>query len=543
MAILSGNVIFDGGSINFLSSGDIYGSGIFCTTSSNAGSIVSGYFFGSSVNKGTVLNATFSDYATNSGITVYSAKFANWSKNCGLTYGSALFANTATNYGIIYGSSGVLIDPQSTNYTQMGSYICRESLTEKYTLPKSYDQYSVNLADSVNINKHGDTIAFKLLCGVLPYPNCAATDIYVFCWNGSSWVERGDRICRNTYKLCMNGCGDIIASALPCANGYKGRIATYCWNNSTWNQMGSDITESESYQLGSSFSMNCVGDIIAAKERTNINIYCFQNSSWSKISTIEPTENLNPLEMAMSSDGSVIATLVSPPISPYDPGNFNPPICTGIIKIYCKNGSTWSQMGSTITNQYVYREHMNPLAIAGNGDKVFVGYPVGESYQTGSGVIVPLQTGRGVVVGYHWDGSSWNKTAEILEISGSDINRFGYEISTDLIGAKLAISAVPNYYVTGNPPQGYVNIYNCDSSNSTWSLCSQIKGTGWRNWQSVGYYGNTWVETGDFVDNAFGQSMKMSISGTHVVVASPRAATGLNRTYAGVVSVYRLNQD
>ena len=102
MSLISGNVTFNSGSINYSANANvIVGSSSFCADAQNCGLISSGYFFDTAINAGTIsCNAVFAGTSVNSG-TASIAVFSGNSINCSSVTTCAVFVDTAVNAGSV----------------------------------------------------------------------------------------------------------------------------------------------------------------------------------------------------------------------------------------------------------------------------------------------------------------------------------------------------------------------------------------------------------------------------------------------------------
>lgn len=136
MSLISGNVIFNSGSINCSTNANvIVGNSKFCSNAKNCGAISSGTFFdisenfgsvevanftgtssnkgsvctasflGSSINSGNIQNATFCGISSNLGLINSSGLFYESSSNCGIISGNAMFSGSSSNLGTICGNA------------------------------------------------------------------------------------------------------------------------------------------------------------------------------------------------------------------------------------------------------------------------------------------------------------------------------------------------------------------------------------------------------------------------------------------------------
>ncbi len=545
MAILSGNVIFESNSINYLSSGDIYGSGYFYSNTSNYNSIASGYFSDSSINSGLVINATYEDYAKNkgstlvnalfignsinegsvdyaifsgnsinSGIVTTSGLFIGNSENRGTVIGTALFGGNGSNKdGIVIGGSGYYGIPVTnlSNNSIVGSVFNGNPLVGKYGMA-SYTQPCFGC--HVSINKNGTVVSITA-----PQPLNYA---YAYCWNGSSWNEMGFRL-GTAYKAFLNDSGNIISISNPSSSNGSGRLRFHCWNGSSWDRMGLDISGCQSFS--SNFSMNCIGDKVVVFSNESVKypdcmtygalkVYCWNNSSWNQIgNTIKGTCHTECLgdSLAMNYSGNIFAA--SSHLCIRDSGQINVLSQNGKVRVFYWNNNDWTQMGSDIDGENGEKAGYS-IDLNSVGDKLFIGAP---SYAGGGRVKV-----------YCWDGSSWNKIG--TEIYGSSSGKLGSSISANGIGNKFAVSSthlICDYPGIYSVCQGEVRVYSWNNFNWVQSV-QTITGTGH-------------IISGNITRNEFGKSISMNENGTHLAIGAPGTSTGFDYFKNGAAGVYYLN--
>jgi hypothetical protein len=513
MGILSGNVTFIN-SVNYLSSGDIYGSGIFCGSSINANSIATGYFFNQSVNSGNLFTGTFYNTSINSGNILSNALFLDTSINKGIVSGFASFAQTASNVGgTAIGGSGLYGVSNQNNLisaTKIGSSI--ENLDE--VLSKSF------FGSNVSIN--GDATVVAISDG-----DPTSSYIYTFCWNGSSWTRIGvgglTSISLNSpingNPSYLNDAGTKLAVGYTRSVDSRGRVRVFSWSGSDWTDVGDPIIGLQDYEGSSySISMNDSSNriVITSPSLDNLDngellgvggagIYSWNGVAWTQMgSTIYGDEASDSLGVSVSMN--------------YQGDRFVISDNNGIIKVYSWNGSDWVQMGSNISGEPTEQAGRS-LKINGAGDQIIVGCP------TYSEVVESI----GRVKIYSWNGSDWIMSAQIKGSLKKE--NFGWSVSSNRLGNKIVVGAprTTEFLESNGQPSlnpGSVKVYSY--ANSNWS-------------QSVA------TISGEVISNSlnmFGSSVCMNSNGTHIIVGEPGWTLPQKRFSGspdGRVSIYYIN--
>ena len=143
---------------------------------------------------------------------------------------------------------------------------------------------------------------------------------------------------------------------------------------------------------------------------------------------------------AINGDGTIIAV-----------GSLQPATGTGNVKVFSWDGTSWLQMGATITGVNSGEEFGCSVSLNNSGNILAIG--ARESNANG--------TNSGQTKVYEWDGVTWNLIGS--PINGEASQDFsGYAVSLNNAGNILAIGAIDND--GGGSSAGHTRIYEWDGS-------------------------------------------------------------------------------
>jgi len=203
---------------------------------------------------------------------------------------------------------------------------------------------------SVSMNSAGDRVAI----GAYAYDptniglNYGSTKICS--WNGTAWIPLGSLLVGNSgdyfgISVSMNSVGDRVAIGAYLAGGAAGAVSVYSWNGSSWNQMGSDINGIAAMDFfGRSVSINGAGDRVVIGAWGNyatatgyVKVYSWSGSSWVQLgNTVSGnTSDRLGIRVDINSTGNYIIA-----------GAYQTSSTYGYISVYKLVGSTWTQVGS-----------------------------------------------------------------------------------------------------------------------------------------------------------------------------------------------------
>jgi hypothetical protein len=249
--------------------------------------------------------------------------------------------------------------------------------------------------------------------------------VYIYDWNGSSWVQRGsvleavDAADSDVFggAVSLSSNGSILAVGAFNWEGAtgtnRGGVYIYDWNGSSWVQRGSvleavDAADGDGFGISASLSSN--GSILAVgasgwvgatgTDRGGVYIYDWNGSAWvQRGSVIEAADAADGDEfgtaVSLSSNGSILAV-----------GAYNWEGATGTnrggVYIYDWNGSSWIQRGSVLEAADAADSdnlgYLSGVSLSSSGSILAVG-SIGWEGATG--------TNRGGVYIYDWNGSNW----------------------------------------------------------------------------------------------------------------------------------------
>lgn len=264
-------------------------------------------------------------------------------------------------------------------------------------------------------------------------------------------------------------------------------------------QVGDDIWgDAEFDQLGQAADISSDGTIIALGSYYNnsgyVRVFEYNGSSWNQLgSDLVGSGNYDffGFDVSLSSDGTRLAVGAPEMTSPFG--------SAGYVKVYDWNGTSWSQVGSTLIPTLGVEAMGYSVAISNDGNSLVVGLP--QHVSTG--------TYNGMVRFYEFTGFDWSLSFSITgDDLSPDFNYFGSKVAISGDGSTIAC-----YSHGTSGAIGHVDIYDL--------LGSQI--------------GSTIV--GDNANDRFGEfGLSLSNDGTYVAIGS--MANDDAATNAGLVKVY-----
>ena len=256
------------------------------------------------------------------------------------------------------------------------------------------------------------------------------------------WVQMGDDIYglssheQSGYRVAINDSGTriLIASHRGSINGtHQGHCRVFEWNGTSWQQMGATIFgESSQNYSGSSISMNALGDriVIASPGNSNngsqagqIRIFEWSGSDWVQMGLSIHGDNEGDIlgaGVSMNSDGNRLVVSAV--------GHDTTEDSAGQIKVFEWSGSDWVQIGDDIYGQFEDYALGSVVDINNDGTRIVASAVAGFSTST--------SIWRTHV--YNWDGSQWIQLGNDL-VYGEVGDNFGFALSFDGSGDRLAI--------------------------------------------------------------------------------------------------------
>ena len=227
------------------------------------------------------------------------------------------------------------------------------------------------------------------------------------------------------------------------------------WDGNTWNTYGifpSDSSTNQYYH--GSIAMDSTGHTIAnaisdyQNTENLVKVYTFNGMNW--VPKGGPIHSINPQlvesDIKLSADGNRIAIGCK--------GKF--PQKNGYVRVFEWNGSSWVQMGATLSNPTVF-SFANSIDLDNRGNTLIVTGP-NSIWGTGS---------NDQVWAYEWNGRNWVQKGNGL-ISTNITQFFGSQADLSGDGNSIVVSSG----VTNNNKTEYrVGVY--EFSNNDWELKGQ----------------------------------------------------------------------
>ena len=362
---------------------------------------------------------------------------------------------------------------------------------------------------SVSVSADGNTV----LIGS-PYHKVESTANAGLCrvyrFNGTDWNQLGNDIIgsktgeRFGWSVALSADGNVLAIGAPFYS--YGRVQVYNWNGASWSKVGSEFTGSRSSErFGTSVALSSYGNILAIGSPEHykssssyrvgmVEVWTWQGASWVRLGGIiygYSKDALAGSSVSLSPQGTTIAIG-----SPGSDDN----IRSGYAEVYRFNGTAWNLLGDRLNGTVTAEEFGCSVSLSSDGNTVAVGarhsgiwssgrvvvYSFNETDWTqvgsdidgaafdrsGSSVSLssdgmavaigsPYSNANGALSGhvgiYHWDGSAWSPTGNI--ISGEASNDYsGTSVSLSVGGNVVAIGAVGNDGLNGTD-SGHVRVF------------------------------------------------------------------------------------
>lgn len=381
------------------------------------------------------------------------------------------------------------------------------SLTASRNGTGSYDSYG----QDVKLSSDGSTLAVSAVYDDDNGANSGSAFAYSI--SGSALTQLGSTITgsaagdQSGYIIALSSDGETLAIGANLADSgsltSNGEVRVFDYSSSSWSQLGSDIVGDASNDQFGRVVMSSDGTRMVCSSwkhdsnygQVKVFDYDSSSSSWSQVgSDLDGTleENFG-FALAMSSDGSRIAVGA--------PHYTNATNYTGTVRVYDWDGSSWSQVGSTINGNINAERFGCHVALSANGNRLAIS--------------APYRSTHGAVEIYEYSSSTWSQMGSTIGFNGNTTSAasFGWHVEINATGSRLAISAP--YEHTSSGAVGVVRVYDWD--DSSWSQAgANING----------------ASAGDL----FGWSIDLSSSGDRLAVGA--AGSDTPATQAGKVYVY-----
>ena len=280
----------------------------------------------------------------------------------------------------------------------------------------------------------------------------------------------------------------------------SGRVQVYGWISDAWQPFGSTIVgEAAGDSLGVSVALSDDGTILAVGASENGRIFAGRGRvyAWTGTEWDQRGGDLNGSStgdwfgdsVSLSSDGSVLAC------GGPQTNNDGP----GYVRVYRWNGSTWSQIGSTLFGFSPNDDFGESVSLSGDGRVLGIGADNG-----------------GYAVVFQNDGNDWVQIGQRIDskVSGQ---RFGFSLSMSFDGSTVVIGGYWND--SNGTGSGHAQVFRFSPTGQEWIQVGQ---------ELVGEATNDW----------FGYSTSISGDGTRIAVGAP--LNDGNGGDAGHVQVYDL---
>lgn len=389
------------------------------------------------------------------------------------------FSGTAPTFNIVsaptngsYFQSGALITyTPNSNYTGTDtltftatnisgtSSVATVSFLVYYGYRSSAVQYNADIDGEAAGDESGTALASNLDGSIIAIGapenddsgKSGAGHVRVFQDTGTAWSKLGidlDGVNLADNKgravaLSNDGLKVAIGTPLYGSGGSAdiGLVQAYAYSGGAWAQLGSDILgAAKNYNLGTSVALNADGSLMALGIPGNnqVQVYRYSGGSWAAYgAAVSGTSgDTAGTSVSLSKDGSILA--IGAPLE--DVAGTN----AGAVRIYQYNGTSWAQLGSSITGSAAGDLAGTSVSLSADGKRVAIGSPINNS-STGQVRIYQYSSGSWTIVG----------TAITGEATG------------DEMGRSVALSAAGNTVSIGAPinagtgaAAGQVRIYS-----------------------------------------------------------------------------------
>ena len=246
------------------------------------------------------------------------------------------------------------------------------------------EQFGLN----VSINNAGN----RIVIGARYWDDGGSSNINkgyveIYEYSGGSWSLLGSRIEGPVngaeFGTCIdiNSDGDRVVIGGPsydtgATNRGIVQIYEYDSGSSDWVQLGSDILGSTNDKIGHDVSINNTGDRILFTSRlaSYAQIHSYDGSTWSQLGstiTVSPTDNL--LQADLNGDGDVMVI-----------GNWGKSSDTGEVLVY-QYTSDWALVGSAIGGESTGDKFGTDVAINNQGEYISIGASINSGGGTARG--------------------------------------------------------------------------------------------------------------------------------------------------------------
>ena len=299
------------------------------------------------------------------------------------------------------------------------------------------------LGEAIALSSDGSIIAV----GAKGY-NSSIGHARVFEWNSgtSTWVQKGNELTGTgatdefgtNVVLSTDGSILAIGSRNAAAGNGRGQVQIYEYNSgtNTWNLKGNAVEGVNDLDNAQHLSLSGNGLRLAVASANypslgnvgQVKIYNWNSgtSTWDLEHTQTGFGGNNQYWGlgVLSSDGERLA------YSSVVPGGY-----TGQVKVYQRNGGTWTQLGSDI-NGDIAGDHSGNVRISSDGSRLIIGSPRNDNSSGNT------NDNFGQTRIMEWDGANWVKISEVFGEGIGDYS--GDKIGVSADGTRFAVGSLYN---------------------------------------------------------------------------------------------------
>jgi len=290
-------------------------------------------------------------------------------------------------------------------------------------------------------------------------PGTGRGGVYIYDWNGSAWVQRGDvleaddaadddnfgasiSLSSDASVLAVGACGWEDAPGED-----RGGVYIYDWSDSAWVQRGSVIEAGDAADgdyFGISISLSSDASVLAVgacgwedapgANRGGVYIYDWSDSAWvQRGAVIEAGDAADGDQFGMSVSVSSDALVMAVGANGWEDA---PGTGRGGVYIYDWNGSAWVQRGDVLEADDAADDDQfgRSVSLSSDASVLAVGAIVWEGVSGED---------RGGVYIYDWSGSAWVQRGSVIEAAdAADGDYFGTSVSVSSDASVLAVGAI-----------------------------------------------------------------------------------------------------
>ena len=402
----------------------------------------------------------------------------------GGSYDSAnVYSSGITNNGIYDGTITFVVPMDApdtlyyrcSNHGNMGNSISITSSSSKTGIAKvfqynttdsSWNQVGSNIDGSGENDFFGSSIAMdssgEFIAVGGPFAgDASAGHVKVYQNVNNTWNQAGNKIQGSADNdqfgsaVDMNSDGKVIVVGAKNADSGKGSATVYQYKNTvtgyntsdlSWNRIGAGITGDSAGDFvgtsvgiireGTEFSVGAPGKQVDTNDNAGtVESYTFD---YEKISDTEPrfAQILTPILGTAANDRmgeAVVTSLTGDVIAISAPNNSGGGVERGLVRVYQKGDSSWTQLGSDLTGTNDNDQFGYSLDINADGTILSVG---------------TKDVSNNALYVYQYDGSTWNQYGNTIKVfKDSDIS---FNESSFIQGSKVKLNKEGNKLITSN---------------------------------------------------------------------------------------------